>query len=475
MTTPAADRSGLTEYEALTWLRERPGGRIDTTSSQLAGQWGWNASKLSRCLKQWCDSGHITRESGARGKLIITTLSASTSAPVEEPPKEQTKELVRPESIAPDKRSEPAPATAQVFTAAVKRDREPVAIKDEADVADKPPGSVLTLAQVAANAARRAREPVPINSTCSAPARAAAAPPPPASTRDQHRAEFRHLTLDPIRHQGSIIRAIGGLILALIAIAIAWYGLQINAWYGGTLGRTSEASALLAGLSVSADALALFLPAAARTLWLDGNRLIAAIAWCVWSITIVIALMSTVGFAALNISDTTAARGKVADETSGLATRIERLRTQRAGITETRSTSTIEAEIQRAQPGAAAVWRATSGCTDVTLASSGQACSEVLKLREALGTAQQRDAIDTEQREAEARLAGLPPVTMADPQADTAAKLINWVTFKLTNITPGDIHMTRVFGMTMMPQISGLVFLLAAALWQPGRRRERNA
>jgi hypothetical protein len=46
---------------------------------------------------------------------------------------------------------------------------------------------------------------------------------------------------------------------------VAVAGIRINAWYGGTLGRTPEASTLLSGLSVSADVLALILPTSART------------------------------------------------------------------------------------------------------------------------------------------------------------------------------------------------------------------
>jgi len=52
-----------------------------------------------------------------------------------------------------------------------------------------------------------------------------------------------------------------------LALTIAWFGIRINAWYGGTLGGTAEASSLIAGLSMSADVLALPLPAAARALW----------------------------------------------------------------------------------------------------------------------------------------------------------------------------------------------------------------
>jgi len=170
-----------------------------------------------------------------------------------------------------------------------------------------------------------------------------------------------------VQHFGSpiaalrVTRAAGGAALAALAVAVAWFGIRINAWYGGTLGRTPEASTPLSGLSVSADVLALILPTTARTLWTDRRRMAAAVAWALWAITITVAFMATVGFAALNIADTTAARAKTVTERATLTARIERLRTERIGITESRSVAAIEAELQRTQPGAATVWRATAG------------------------------------------------------------------------------------------------------------------
>jgi outer membrane protein TolC len=82
----------------------------------------------------------------------------------------------------------------------------------------------------------------------------------------QHRAHIR------------VTRAAGGAALAAVAVTVAWFGIRINAWYGSTLGRNAEASALLSGLSVSADVLALILPTAARTLWTDRRRMAAAVA-----------------------------------------------------------------------------------------------------------------------------------------------------------------------------------------------------
>jgi hypothetical protein len=275
-----------------------------------------------------------------------------------------------------------------------------------------------------------------------------------------------------VQHFGSpiatvrITRAAGGAALAALAVAVAWFGIRINAWYGGTLGRTPEASTLLSGLSVSADVLALILPTTARTLWTDRRRMAAAVAWALWTITIAVALMATVGFAALNIADTTAARAKTVTERATLTARIERLRSERVGITESRSVAAIEAELQRTQPGAATVWRATAGCRDVTLTASGEACAPVLALRQAEATAERRDVLDADLREAESQLKLLPSVMAADPQADTAARLITWMSSGVITVTSNDIHLARIAGMTLVPQLAGLVLMLAAALWQ---------
>jgi hypothetical protein len=42
------------------------------------------------------------------------------------------------------------------------------------------------------------------------------------------------------------MRIAGAIVLGIVALAIAFYGLQINRWYGASLGKTAEASALLA-------------------------------------------------------------------------------------------------------------------------------------------------------------------------------------------------------------------------------------
>jgi hypothetical protein len=130
-----------------------------------------------------------------------------------------------------------------------------------------------------------------------------------------------------------------------------------------------------------------------------------------------------------------------------------------------------QAELQRTQPGAATVWRATAGCRDVTLPASGEICASVLALRQAQATAERRDVLDADLREAESQLRVLPAVTATDPQAETAARLISWISFGLITVTSSDIHLARIAGMTLVPQLAGLVLMLATTLW---RTREQN-
>src|SRR5262245_28761366 len=340
----------FSDDEALNWLRTQPDGQTAATITALAQEWRWTRNKVSKRLNQWMSDGLIARTPGRDRRWIISAVSASVLAPALPVPRPVVADDVeRAEPTIGAAVSEPMVATGSMVAPMVAS--EPMV----APVVASPPVPLVDRA-----------EPVPLVDRA-APAR------------------FEHAR---IRRPFPLVRMVTSLVLAALAAAIAWFGIRINAWYGATLGRTAEASMLLAGLSVSADVLAFTLPVAARTLWIECRHAASALAWGLWTIVTAIALLATIGFAALNIADTTAARGKVVDDAAVLAARGERLRAERASITETRSVATIEAELQRAQPGAIAVWRATDGCRDVTLPESGKACATVLALRQALGAAQ---------------------------------------------------------------------------------------
>jgi hypothetical protein len=81
------------------------------------------------------------------------------------------------------------------------------------------------------------------------------------------------------------------------------------------------------------------------------------------------------------------------------------------------------------------------------ISTTGHPCAEFW--REALGMAQRRDVLDADLDRTEAQLARLPAVTAADPQPETATRLVNWATFGVINITANDINLARVT--SMMP------------------------
>jgi hypothetical protein len=270
-------------------------------------------------------------------------------------------------------------------------------------------------------------------------------------------------------------RGAGRTILAGVvgaaAIGLAAVGLTVNTRFAASFGQTAEAATLLAAIGLVVDVLAIVLPSSAAQLWRDRHRMAGLAAWAIWLIALGMTLLAAMGFAATNIGDGVAGRIKVATEATGLAADVARLRAERVGIAELRSAATIEAELQRAQPAAAGVWRQTAGCSDVTLAASATACAEVQKLRQALGTAMRRDALDAELRAAEARLAVLPAITTGDPQAAMAADILAWASAGHINLTPHDIHRLRITGLTIVPALAGIIFMFAAMLLQVGRQR----
>jgi len=62
-------------------------------------------------------------------------------------------------------------------------------------------------------------------------------------------------------------------------------------------------------------------------------------------------------------------------------------------------------------------------------------------MREAFGTAQRRNAIDADLHDAQEQLVHMPAVMSADPQAETAVRLIAWAPFELVKVTVNDINM----------------------------------
>ncbi len=274
---------------------------------------------------------------------------------------------------------------------------------------------------------------------------------------------------DPPKPVRSIIAMITSIVLFSTAVGLTGVGLVMNARFASSFGQSVEAAVLLATIGLAVDLLAVILPTVGVQLLQRRAFLAAGAAWTIWVAALGMTLLAATGFASTNIGDAVAGRAKVASESSALTDRIGRLRSERTAISETRSIAAIEVELQRAQPDAQAVWRSTNGCRDVTRLASGRACEKVLELREALATAERRDGLDTELRAAEGKLATLPAIALADPQATTAAEILAWLSAGALKPAPGDISRLRALGLALTPSMAGLLAMMAISLTQARR------
>jgi len=204
------------------------------------------------------------------------------------------------------------------------------------------------------------------------------------------------------------------------------------------------------------------LPAAAAQLWTRGHRLFGLVAWMLWPAVLAMTLLAATGFAAGNLGDGIASRARTVEMAGDLRKGLDRLRQERAAITEQRSAVEIAAAIARTRVAVWA-WRDTRQCVAADSAESRRACEGVLRLREAGATAQRRDAIDAEAREIEARLAALPTVGAADP-VSFAGELVAWVSLGAVLLSPRDIYRARVAGLVVAPSLAGLVLAFGLAL-----------
>jgi hypothetical protein len=284
-----------------------------------------------------------------------------------------------------------------------------------------------------------------------------------AAANDQNGNARAHRGGNPAA-QRSILTIAAAALLFATAIGMAGVGLVMNARFAASFGQTVEAAALLTGIGLAIDVLAIVMPTAAAQLWHNQLRPAAAAAWLIWTAALSMTLLAAIGFASTNIGDAVAGRARIATENVTLAERIGQLRQERNAITELRSADAIEIELQRAQPLTQGVWAITNGCRDVTRTSSARACTTVLQLREAQANALRRDTLDANLREAQAKLAILPAITDADPQTKSAAEFVTWVSGGWFNPQARDIGWLRTIGLILTPSLAGLVAMLAFSL-----------
>ncbi|MGY4629078.1 hypothetical protein [Bradyrhizobium sp. USDA 4486] len=205
------------------------------------------------------------------------------------------------------------------------------------------------------------------------------------------------------------------ILLNAAAFALAGVGVAINGWFARSLGSSDFAGWLFLTLGAAADLIALGMPSCAANLWQMGRRGTAALGWALWLVTFVFAVTAGLGFASTNVSDVTLAR----------ASRV----TPAVTAAQTGLSDAIAARDRECKGGV------------------GKFCRE----REA-AVAERRQVLDTAQAAVGQR---------ADPQTDAASKLVVWTSRGLLRPTPEDFEMLRLMLLALLPQIGGLLMMVA--------------
>jgi hypothetical protein len=204
-------------------------------------------------------------------------------------------------------------------------------------------------------------------------------------------------------HRGPVSIALTAVALTLFASAVA-----ATAAYAWTLGASEFARSVFCAIGVVADCLVFLLPLAASRSPLP----IALCAWSAWSVALAFALSGAIGFAALNIADVTSARAARTSPAIELAQRKLNA-----------ATAAVQAECRRVGP----------------LCHARQA--------------EQRQAL------ADLAVAQAAVEAGADPQVAKAAQLVAWLT--PWRPSSDDLAMVRLALLTLLPQLGGLVLLVA--------------
>jgi hypothetical protein len=220
-------------------------------------------------------------------------------------------------------------------------------------------------------------------------------------------------------------RALGTAILAGIGIALAAIGMIETTSYSLRVGGP-----LLAGLAICADAMVLFLPAAIAALWRRRSPATIA-AMGLWLIAGAVTLANLAGYIASSDDEFRAARESRSMQRALAWERLERLRNERVAIFEMRPVGALNVAIHSARR-----WNKPA-------------------LREALATAERRDALDAELSALASNLSAIPQLAITDPSASVLSDISG------TRISEHSLRRARLMFLLVLPLCGGLVLSIA--------------
>jgi hypothetical protein len=234
---------------------------------------------------------------------------------------------------------------------------------------------------------------------------------------------------------GRFGRGLGMAILASIGIALAAIGMIETTSYSLRVGGP-----LLAALAICADALVLFLPAAVAALWRRRSPATIAAA-ALWLIGGAITLANLSGYIASSDDEFRAVRESRSTQRALALERLERLRTERAAMSEMRPVGALNIAIRSAPR------------------------SKKPALREALATAQRRDALEAELSALAANLPAIPQIAITDPSASLLSAISG------TSISESSLRRARLMFLLVLPLCGGIVLSIALSLLGSGTRK----
>jgi hypothetical protein len=325
-------------------------------------------------------------------------------------PKRRLTAAERSKAYRERKKAEAAHATRSLAAAAAKVVTPPAA-KDTAPsptpVADAK-GATPSPAPIAA-----ANDATPLSAPITAANDVMPSPPPIAVAKGLTPSRAPIAAAKPVKPS----RQIAQWFLIAAALGLGAVGITINGWFARSLGSTESAGWLFLAVGVAADLVALAMPSAAAAAWAARQRLSAVAGWLIWVIAFAFVMTAGIGFASLNITDMAMSRAA------------------------------------RATP---AVEMARAALADAMAARDRECAGGVGK-----NCRQREETVNERRRAVDAALQTVAQA--ADPQTESAARVVAWLSGGMLRPSGDDFAMMRLVLLALLPQLGGLLLLVGRA------------
>jgi len=228
-----------------------------------------------------------------------------------------------------------------------------------------------------------------------------------------------------MRHVFGVIGVLAAATLLMVSAAMNWR-------FGYSLGKTEFDATIYGTASAAADVLKALIPfliliAVRARNWSQALGGILLLAICSsYSLT------SSLGFAALNRTDTVSERAANAANYEDLRAQVGYLRKQMDQLPEHRPPGVVSSNIDRMKQHRR--WDSTRGCTNATVPKSIAYCREFHALEAELAAAKKAETLDARITDVRTRLDDVRragPSTQADPQAAILSNISGLATDKV--------------------------------------------